>query len=885
MAENNPDVLPKSNGAQVLEPFVVEQTPTVPSETEGGVVSGGSSTEGNSLADKLAQTDALINGNTTPAPPSVPISTDNSQGANALPFPSRDPNASTDNLGKLDQLAEQAMREGGFTGYVPPVDNINRDADGAVRLNGAITDMAAGFNYDLAKTLALPVEVVNRGMALMGVDFMEHGKVTQKTVDALNAMGIAAYKVDNLANQIGEGALPALATYAAIQVSAPYMAAQQGVGVASHMAREVGNWAIQHPVVGLWLGQTSSAGGKVVEKKISSNPLAVMGGELLGGAVGSLAQRATSATANFAGRQAGKGLNMLADELPTNFGNAVRKYNPYVPPSIASEAVAAPGINIHTIQNYAENQVAGLKMQMDEAVERAISSIPQSGNSTIQSKVAHSNLLEAEKISNRIVSEAWARTPMNQRIPVKDMRNDIRDFAVSLQEGASGARPNQLIREGYTLTSPMRDPATGRIVAAAPTIRRLRGFISDIRHAIVAEQSSDAPRGDYIRNLNTLRDIVEENISNAIPRDTTIAQARAASQLHHDMFSRGPIADVLAKRFRGDFRGAPGEMVDTLVNTQDGLQAVRDMGRTLTTNRLTTGDEKRILAELQKNIEATIRNGFREAAQNGGPQDAVKYAQKNAYGIKAMARVAAELQLAAGKVSTAMGIKRDIEKSALARFAQTDPEKAVANIFAAANPVDHVRVLMRHFAGDRDAVEGLRNAVVGELMINRAKTDPVKMQDLMKTTRIDAMLREVLSPDQFRRLNRIVSDSIRITLGEDKGFARSSIGKFSILGRIMGATVGRMVNHYGPGGGTIQIPGIFAAQGSKLAERIFKATSPNDMLVNAVLDPKWEQMLYSRLPATVKEMRVAATHYRRLYSVLDTERNDAQKRLSGGSDE
>lgn len=882
MAENNPLGFDQNTHPPVEGdgPYRGPNLGPLSSEgTQGGVVGGAPD-----LAAKLAETEALLG-----TPPSVPISTDNSQGQSALPSPSRDPQATQDNLGKLDAIAEQAMKERGMEGYVPPLNSLHADPDGSARLNNAVTDFFAGFNKDLARVVALPEEVTARGLALLGVDYMQHGSPTQRTIDALNNMGIPAYEVDNLANKMGQDALPALATYAAMQISAPYMAANTGTGVVSHMAKSIGEWAIQHPVVGLWLGQTSSMGGTAVKEKVSSNPIAVLGGELAGGLVGSGAARASTKAGGAVARVAGKGVNWLADNLPglpTNFGNAIKKYNPlYQPPNIASDAVARPGVGIHTIQNFADNQVEGLKMQMVDAIDRAISSVPQKGNSAIQSRIAHSNLQEAEKISNRIVSEAWAKTPMMTRIPVSDMRKDIYALANELAQGAAGARPIKLMREGLGLSSPIRDPNTGQMVKASPTIKRLRGYIADIRHEIVAEQASDAPRDLYIRNLNRLRDIVEDNISNAIPRDTSIAQARAASLHHHNMFSRGPIADILSKRGRGDFVVNPAESVDRLINTEGGLQAVRDMISSVKSNRLTSGDEKRILDELTKNIEATIRNGFREAAQSGGPLDAVKYANNNAYGIRAMAKVAAEMQLAAGKVKTAMDVKTTIEKSALARFAQTDPEKAVANIFAQKNPAEVARQLIRNFKGDPDALAGLRNAVVGELMFNRARSDPMKMRELLNSTRMGDLMQEVLSPDQWRRMNRIVNDSIRMTSGEDKGFRASTVGRFSILARIMGAQVGRVVNRASGGGGTIQIPGIFAAQGSKLAERIMKVTSPQDLMVNAILDPQWEHMLYSRLPISTKEMRAAALSYRRLYSVLDTQRQAAQDRLAGGKDE
>src|SRR5258708_1026492 len=109
-------------------------------------------------------------------------------------------------------------------------------------------------------------------MGMLGLDYMQHGGPTQMTIDAMNRMGVPTYEVENLANKIGRGALPALATWGAMSLAAPSMAAQQGVGTAGYLMREVGEWTMKHPIVGLWLGQTSNAGGKAATNAFGDNP-------------------------------------------------------------------------------------------------------------------------------------------------------------------------------------------------------------------------------------------------------------------------------------------------------------------------------------------------------------------------------------------------------------------------------------------------------------------------------------------------------------------------------------------------------------------------------------------------------------------------------------
>lgn len=813
------------------------------------------------------------------------VPTQDQQPSNLPVLPPDQEAINADFLSRFDALTNQAMQEKGIT-YVPPISEINSSPDNQYSAVKAITDIAAGFNYSLASVLSAPRDMVDRGLAMMGLDFMQHGAVQPNTAAALNRMGIPTYKVDNLANKIGRGSLEALATWSAIQIAAPYMAAQQGLGVGQYLMREVGPWALKHPVLGLWLGQTAKAGGTAAEEAIPEGPLkplGVFGAELAGGMAGQgivSAGKQVMRPVAAAGRVAGRAVNAIAEGLPTDMANAIKKYNPLyqqpVSPTQASPLITK-GLNVQEVQNFAENQVEGLKIQMEDAVARAIEAVPQRGTAAVQQRIFHENLTQAEKISNRIVSEAWDRTPMNTRIPVSEIRRETYSFAQGLQEGARGARPNDLIREILSISSPIRDPASGKMVAAAPTIRRLRGFISDVRQSIAKEQASDAPNGALINNLNKLRDIVEEGIVNQLPRDTTIAQARAASKLHHDMFSRGPIGDVLAQRWRGDFRINPGESVDALTSREGGLQAVRDMARTLSSNRLTTQDERKIINTMVKNAEDAIRAGFREAVDAGGPQAGIRFQKQNEYGIRTLSQVSGELEFAAQKMQTALNIKKEIEASALARFAQTDPEKAVARIFADKNPAGVARQLMRSFRTDKDALEGMRNAILRDLVFNRAGADPIKLKELLDTNRVSNLVREVLSSDQLSRLNRIVNDSIRLTVGEDKSFKSVIKSPAIILGRVLGAGIGRHVSSMMGSRGTLQGPSLFSQATAKQFERIFGGTDPQDMLVMAVLDPAWERMLYSRLPQTTKDMKAAAKNYRRLFATIDSSRAAALK--------
>lgn len=822
---------------------------------------------------------------------------------NALPEPTQEDNTPV-LLEQRRQQAMEALKADGFDGYTPDISDAQQwDSTQQSMIGRAVQDIAAGFNASLARTLSIPRETADRALGLLGLDYMQHGSPQQQTIDALNRMGIPAYEVENLANKIGQGALPALATFTAMQLAAPSMAARQGTGMTAYMMREIGQWAVKHPVLGLWLGQASQAGGKTAVDVI--NPTSELGkvstelgGELIGGALPGATKFAVSKipgvmpAGRLAGKALGAGINTLSDALPTELGNVIKKYNPFYKQPISAsstEPLVNQNFDANRIQTFAKDQVYGMQTYQDKAIENAINSIPTTGTPAQVATRTHNLLQDAEKISKRIVSGFWERVPLRTKIAVSDLRRDIIRLKNELRD-YDNTRPDAIIDKLIVETAPQRAP-TGLFKATQMTIAKMRDYQGQVGTAMTEERAKDAPREGYIRNLARIADMIDSHVAAMLPNDTSIEQARQMSKRHNDLFSRGPINDILSKRRTGDFRVPQADSIDSLLQKTDGLaalKAVQDGVSTyprIPTNRFRSANyysnpfavtpaEKAQLDELVKSAQDSIRASFREAADQG-PEKAVAFSIKNEEAIKALGNVAGELSFAAQKVATALAEKKAITSSALARYAETSPDKAIANIFAQKDPSGTAHQLMIRFRSDPDALEGLRNETLKHFIYNIGKTNPNIMQKMLQEPRYQNLLETVLAPDQYARLTRMVNTAVRLGLEDATSLRQAFASPARTFGRIVGAKIGRMLNT-----GTIQTPGIISKATGDFVERRFGTTDPADMLAQAVLDPTWESLLYSRIPTTTRDMKAAEVKYRRLFAGINSSFQQTLNRLS-----
>lgn len=203
-------------------------------------------------------------------------------------------------------------------------------------------------------------------------------------------------------------------------------------------------------------------------------------------------------------------------------------------------------------------------------------------------------------------------------------------------------------------------------------------------------------------------------------------------------------------------------------------------------------------------------------------------------------------------------------KGALARFTRQDPDKAIEKIFSGRNPESEMRKIVAATRPDKAASEGIKAGVI-DYLFRRTEGDLVKFDRLWSHPANARAINVALGPTTTKRIDSMVTTAKRLLTGDEKarpirsrvgGGAGQPMQPFSFMGRVIGAQVMRSL-----GFNTIQATGAGASAAQKAMmrsyEAIFKNIPPEVLFREALLDPKFERMLLSRLTLETKSQVVS----------------------------
>lgn len=836
-------------------------------------------------------------------------------------FPnSHDPDfeASTENkpvtLDKLSELRAQADKiapteqPSGLPGLLRPTSEQAKDevpqryTESKGPFYDFLTGTATSINKGLADVMGFPeaavTGLVNAVGSVTRLDQVAPKFFSANPNDALTMWEKRFDKIglytgapyESLAKEYGDEAAKGILTTALMMsgVGMGAKATEGGTGVTARVLNWFNKALIEHPSLALLQGATGAVGAKAAAE-LTGNPWMALPGSFAGGLVGTLGVKTAMAPVRMAQFTARKTLpegmqevlpDVILNRQPSNLG--IRPNSPL------RDVLAQP----ERATNFAEDQVVGAKALQEQEVRNAITSIRKMDPAASQEQVTQ-YIKDAEEASNRVVSDYWNRVPLKAPVPTGGLRQRLADLDASIQEKDPSSTPTgeggkNLIDDARALSTPTRGD-NGRFVPAAPTVERMRGFLGEVRRASKLEEASIAPNDAKIRNYARLRAEVEKAIGDALPNDTTIAQARAVSTMHHDLFSRGNVADFLASKARGDTRFRPDQSIDMLMGRHQGLQDLTDIPQGVRNygapDQLTSSGHN-ALTNLTPEAENAVRGMFRQAADESGmdPKVALKWIDTHAHDIKALAGVSTELEGVGNQLRGLIEHGKTITTSALARFAEMDPQKAMQRIWNSANPEANAKELMRSFRTDPDALEGFRAQVIDEFL-SRSKGQPQKMAELLADPKNNRLLNAALPPDHMTRLERMVSVANKLEQGDQHSFATHFGPVATIMGKILGAGIGRHLTKLSGSEGTLQGPALMSKIVSDKVGKFFSGYDAKAILSKAIQDPKWEQFLLSREPTDTKSLARLAAQVRMLVRTEQGTRETASAHLRARTQE
>lgn len=824
--------------------------------------------------------------------------------------------------GTLPSLAERLSQldeiEAGEPPDLPAMENYARALGSrVVDLVAKGSQMAPGQG---AITGALE-QIVDNVAALTGVEWLK-GSIKVPTPEALSEQFKAnlkevgldlAHDADSFSGKFGKESVDSAIMLIAMLRAAPHMAGVAGTTMPQRFIKRLGESLQKHPWIAAATDPGSVAGGVAAEHNFGE------GHQLWGALVGGVGANALAKTVMMPA----KVVKRLMDAASTRFVNNVMPST--APIGAGSTALRDPAISpedaTSRMQVFAENQIQGEQRRVEIELGQALDAVTRSSIGVVrrgqnkgapiigtgpdmQERLAQ-QLDKVEEIAHKIEDRFWKRVPQKAKIPVTDLLQRVYGMVTSVATKQSqSSLPRQQIEELIETLAPQRGES-GRMMPHVMTVEKLRALRGAIRVARKTEQMAGLrkvePNGKLIANMIDLETWIDDAIADGLPGPKSVAldQARNFSWRMNEMFTRpgNPIADLLARRQRGEYGFSPEKFVEDLMKRYKGVESALNISRSLAREKnpapgsfhsrglayptAGTPDEVTEIKQFESMMEDTIRTMFRDAADNlPDPSKAASWIARHENSIRPLAKVHAELMQTFTNLSRLTEERKLITESALHRAMGQDGKVGITRLFTGADPAAQARKIMHgettHYTvngephvyqvegvtKDPQALEGLRMGVIDEFF-SRAKMDPLRAEQMLKNPATKRMLEVVLDKDQLARMNRMIDVSAKIERGEVNTAREYLKPAAMMISRIIGANAGGAWANAigGSSGGSLQTAAIFSQAAQSTVRKALTGLDAKTMLARAIMDPNAERLLYSRLPVTpqgVKDLEKTA---------------------------
>lgn len=717
----------------------------------------------------------------------------------------------------------------------------------------------------------------------------------------------------SMAGEMGSQSVDALLFLAGIAATAPLAGgAAAGIGLTRTGAflTRLGDTITQAPVRAALTEILGATPGAVIGEHLTGSPWGSIPAAMAGGGIASIGLNAGRGLVNALPNAAIAATEGATGSEATNLRRVFGERRPYI------DTAVDPIYNQHNdperARQFAEHQMEGAELRLENSVLSAVNRIrePANADPRYYQKAVYNGLEAAEQMSNRVKNKAWGEVDTTLPIKLKDeIKPQIDELRLSLADrehgrggpvdAKPGTRPLDKIMDKIDemgLVKQEKD-AQGRFVKGTGAVKGevpIQKLI-DLQQQIFSARKSEEgafmaghmPNRELIANYNKVSTIIWDAIGNAYPQNRALQFARDYSVKHHDMFSRGVIADVLASNRLGERAVNPEQTVDAFLKQYNGLsdmfKATRKLGLQTPVpgtkvgwNQMsprfksyaTTNAERGQLRDLRENTLNSVRAEFHQFAQENiqNPVAIQKYLKKIEPQLPRVAMIKNELQPALQRLDALNTERKTIEKSALARFAGQRAESAIQRVMNSGDGVEQSRQLMVSMRGNPDAINALRDGVIDHIY-KTTQGKPMELQKYVGSERVQQILGVVMDPGRLERLNRMVNLTARLESGDIASSKRYWLPTSLVLGRVAAAGFAHFI-----GVNTIQGTGLAAQSAKQLIIKAWGSRNPAELFINAIRDPVWEKFVLSKAPDSFEAAKHISNQVSKLASRLEATR-------------
>lgn len=725
-----------------------------------------------------------------------------------------------------------------------------------------IMDLARGANTFFAKAAGLAAEDAALILGDFGIEtgILDNPEpVADRLIEFMEQRGIAADKrkaTQKWLADIGDVAAQQAIPLAGIFAIAPRLAAASGESVSALLSRAFGQSVQRAP------GQTVAGELGAVALTEQGAETGASVGEAIGGVPGRTVGEATGAVAGgLTGALTAQGVGRGAVRTGEALGAGARRLLDGPPTSLApQEGALAHNVGPGPARDFAREQVEGEMERIDNDIRQTLNTVRTKTQPMRANQALRAGLKKADRVARAQEEGLW-RPFRNSPFPYD--ATELSQTADNIIKRTSPAVLDTLPKESLDRVRRLAN-------LEFPTMKDALA----VRSVLLGQLRTDTTlTPDARRVINELQGSLLDTFSKQYPNNRGVQAARKFSKWRADRFERGPIRQVLGPRtqdlqdpattvdraIRGDTRVGPdiadvSRKVDRPALIQQGRQFIRSHLRQATgADDLT--DEQRAI-EGRKLLRSERIQNFQ----------------------RAFPEVNAEMTQVGDNLGRAIKSRQRIQRSALARFANEDPETAIDRLLTGHNKVEAAREITSKLKANDDAMAGLKFGLLNK-MFRDTGARPSRMEHFINGRDIRGVFNEVFTPEEMARLNRMIKEGTSIENQPESFARRASRRGLTIGGGIVGARLGRALNT-----GTIQTPGILASASRNAVENLFTQTPADNYMALAILDPRFERLLSARagsiddLKRINKLARSLIAHTAAGFEVLDTE---AERRQEG----